>query len=438
MFEDYRKELERTELPILPLVEKPIEQSVSSPRQHRAYPISGNFDEVPIEDLDAFLAARDKAAKQSAPAAFTAAPKVPIADMGGVDLNGLLGLIGSFIGNNDAATAAQPESVQDTIQPLFVDGEAIQFVAKRRLNTAPIGRIGKKTTELIGNQSPRRRFAAVGGLAIGALLAFGLQSHHGSIDQANVKLTAPASLINQGAGIATIDAQFKATVRIPVAGFSKPLLFMERGQAVEPASTLNDTISITLATRLDKKGNALPLAGVKNADTFEVNRSNIEVIANFDNFLGLNIDCINKATTAKRYCVAGSPVKLQASGNFKAATANQLNDLLTTQGKNFDTYYRGVKAQIAVAGLAAAEQGTCGSQIFGLADQVIKSLLQKQSATAKIQFAPNSHYPSISQAYAASFSGLVANKEFSIERGDSSNAIPDSLHVICQVTPTNH
>jgi len=259
--------------------------------------------------------------------------------------------------------------------------------------------------------------------------------HRDQTEPSQARLAAPASLINQGAVIASMNLQSQATVRIPVAGFSKPLLFKEKGQAVEPAATLNDTISITLAPRLDKKGNALPIAVVKKGDTLEVNRSNIDVIANFDNFLGLNIDCIKDATTVNRYCVAGSPVKLQASGNFKAATANQLNDLLTTQGKNFDTYYRGVEAQLAVVGLAKAEQGACGSEIFGLADQVIKSLLQKQSATAKINFTPNSRYPSISQEYAKSFTSLVANKAFSIERGDSQNAIPDSLQFTCKVTP---
>ncbi len=438
MFEAYQHLLPKAQAPSP--MPAPDEQLASPPRQPQtvqAYPSEGDFDEIPLEEFGAYLAARDRrTAEQSVPAAAPRAPEVPHADMAGVDVNGLLGIIGLFLGNNGADPVALPENVQpETAQPLFADDVAFQFAAKRRLNINPFGRLNAKTTELIGNQSTRRKFAAFGGLALVAVLAFNVQSHRDQTEPSQARLAAPASLINQGAVIASMNLQSQATVRIPVAGFSKPLLFKEKGQAVEPAATLNDTISITLAPRLDKKGNALPIAVVKKGDTLEVNRSNIDVIANFDNFLGLNIDCIKDATTVNRYCVAGSPVKLQASGNFKAATANQLNDLLTTQGKNFDTYYRGVEAQLAVVGLAKAEQGACGSEIFGLADQVIKSLLQKQSATAKINFTPNSRYPSISQEYAKSFTSLVANKAFSIERGDSQNAIPDSLQFTCKVTP---
>jgi len=418
----------------------PSERAANPPLQPQTYQvptIEGEWDEIPLKDFGAFIAARDQLASgRPAPSPTPSASEAPKADMADVDLNGLLGMIGLFLGKNGADPATLPETVQtETAQPLFADDVALQFVAKRRLNTKPFRKLNAKTSELIGNQSSRRKFAAIGSLALVAVLAFNVQSHRDQSEPSQVRLAAPASLINQGAVIAKVDLQSQATVRIPVAGFSKPLLFKEKGQAVEPAATLNDTISITLAPRLDKKGNALPIAVVEKDDTFMVNRSNVGVIANLDNFLGLNIDCLKDATSVNRYCVAGSPVKLQASGNFKTDTANQLNDLLTTQGKDFNTYYQGVKAQLADVALAKAEQGACGSEIFGLADQVIKSLLQKQSATAKIQFAPNSHYPSISQEYAKSFTSLVANKAFSIERGDSPNAIPDSLQVACKVNP---
>lgn len=438
MFEAYQDELQpRTQTPAPALA--PIVRSTSPIRQPQprlVHPsIEAGYDEIAIEDFGAYLAAREqRVVEQPAPAAAPRASEAPIANMVGVDLHNFLGLIGTLLSNSDLAPTALLENVQDSAQPVFSDDAALQFVAKRRLRINPFGRMSAKTTELIGNHSSRRKFAAIGSLAL-MVFAVNAQSHRDQTQPSQVRLAAPAILINQGAVIASLDVRSQATVRIPVAGFSKPLLFKEKGKAVEPATTLNDSISITLAPRLDKKGNALPIAVVKKGDTFEVNRSNIEVIANFDNFLGLNIDCIKDATTAKRYCVAGSPVKLQASGNFKAATASQLNDLLTTQGKNFDRYYQGVKAKLAVADLAKVEHGACGNEIFGLADQVIKSLLQKQSATAKIQFAPNSHYPSISQDYAANFTGLVAHNEFSIERGDSPNAIPDSLQVTCKVTP---
>ncbi len=438
MFEAYQEELQPRDQTSVPAL-APIVRSASPIRQPQPRPvhpsIEADYDEIAIEDFGAYLAAREqRATEQPAPAAAPRASEVPKADMADIDLHNFLGLIGTFLNNNGPAPSALPENVQDSVQPVFSDDVALQFVAKRRLNINPFGRMSAKTTELIGNHSSRRTFAAIGSLAL-MVLAVNAQSHRDQTQPSQVRLAAPAILINQGADIAWLDVRSQATVRIPVAGFSKPLLFKEKGKAIEPATTLNDSISITLAPRLDKKGNALPIAVVKNADTFEIDRSNIEVIANFDNFLGLNIDCSKDATTVNRYCVAGSPVKLQPSGNFKAATANQLNDLLTTQGKNFDTYYQGVKAKLAVADLAKAEQGACGSEIFSLADQVIKSLLQKQSATAKIQFAPNSHYPSISQDYAASFAGLVAHNEFSIERGDSPNAIPDSLQFTCKVTP---
>lgn len=438
MFEAYQHLLPKVQAPRpMPAINEQLASPPSQPQTHQAYPSEGDFDEIPLEHFGAYLAARDRlTSEQTAPGLTPRASEAPKADMADVDVNGLLGIIGLFLGNNGADPATLPENVQpETAQPLFADDVALQFVAKRRLNTKPFGKLNAKTSELIGNHSTRRKFAAIGGVALVAVLAFNVQSHRDQTEPSQVRLTAPASLINQGAVIAKVDLQSQATVRIPVAGFSKPLLFKEKGQAVEPATTLNDTISITLAPRLDKKGNALPIAVVKKGDTLEVNRSNIAVIANLDNFLGLNIDCLKDATTVNRYCVAGSPVKLQASGNFKADTANQLNDLLTTQGKDFNTYYQGVKAKLAVVALAKAEQGACGSEIFGLADQVIKSLLQKQSATAKIQFAPNSHYSSISKEYATNFKGLVANNEFSIERGDSPNAIPDSLQVTCKVTP---
>lgn len=438
MFEAYQDELHprvQTPVPVL----APIVRSSSPARQtqpHQVYPsIEADYDEIAIEDFGAYLDAREKrAAEQPAPATAPRDSEAPKADMAAIDLHNFLGLIGTLLNNNGPVPTALSENVQDSAQPLFSDHVALQFVAKRRLNINPFGRMNAKMTELIGNHSTRRKFVAIGSLAVVAALAVNAQPHRDQTQPSQVRLAAPAILINQGAVIASLDVRSQATVRIPVAGFPEPLLFKEKGRPVEPATTLNDTISITLAPRLDKKGNALPIAIVKNADTFEINRSNIEVIANFDNFLGLNIDCIKAATTVKRYCVAGSPVKLQASGKFKVGAANQLNDLLTTQGKHFDTYYQGVKAKLAVADLTKVEQGACGSEIFGLADQVIKSLLQKQSTTAKIQFAPNSHYPSISQDYAASFTSLVAHNEFSIERGDNPNAIPDSLQVICKVT----
>ncbi|MEO8104958.1 MAG: hypothetical protein ABI602_01335 [Candidatus Saccharibacteria bacterium] len=440
MFEAYKDELHPwAQTPVPTLAPSARSASPTRPLQPRqAHPsMETDYEEIPIEEFGAYLAARDqRAAEQPAPIALSRAAEASSAALADVDLNGFLGLIGTFLSTNGPASTAHPEDVPDSIQPYSADDVALQFVAKRRLTINPFRRMNSKTMDLIGHRPSRRKFAAIGGLACLAALAVNVQSHRDPTELSRVQLAAPASLMNQGAVIASMDLQSRATVRIPVAGFSKPLLFKEKGQAVEPAATLNDTISITLAPRLDKKGNALPIAVVRQANTFEVNRSNIEVIANFDNFLGLNIDCIKDATTVPRYCVAGSPVKLQASGNFKAATANKLNDLLTTKGKNFDTYYRGVKAQIAVAGLAKAEQGACGNEIFGLADQVITSLLQKQSASAKIQFAPTSHYPSISQDYAVSFTGLVANNEFSIERGDSPNAIPDSLQVACKVTPS--
>jgi len=421
------------------LVGEPIVELPSARRQQHNYSDNADdFVEIPIGELDGYLASltQPAAATQSSRPPIANAPETPSAGMSDIDFQGILGLLGSLLGNTSAPSVAPPANVQAMVQSLPHDGEALQFVAKRHFNPKPFGRLGHKTTELIGNQPPRRRVVAMGGVAVIAALAFGgSQYDRGPVDQAPAQLTARASLINQGAVIASVKLASETKVRVPVGDFKKPLLFKKKGQAVEPTATLNDTISITLAPRLDKKGNALPIAIVKNGDTFVINRSNIDVIANFDNYLGLNIDCIKQATTVNRYCVEGSPVKLQAGGKLSVKTANQLNDLLTTQGSKFDTFYEGVKAKLAVAGLAKVEQGTCGTEIFGLADQVIKTLLQKQSATAKIRFIPNSHYPSISQDFAANFTSLVKDPAFSIERGDTSYAVPDSLQVTCKVTP---
>lgn len=385
---------------------------------------------IPIEDIDAYLKHMEQSSRQSP------------ASTPNIDLQGILGLVGSLLNSggpaSHASIAAGSENFHDMPnQPSPATTETQPSATTPPVRPRPFGGIGKKTTELIGNQSPRRRVAVVGGVVVAAV-AFGLQSHNDTIDQGPIQLTAPASLINQGAVIGSIDMQSRATVRIPVTGFSKPLLFMEMNKPVEPATTLNDTISLTLAPTIDKKGNSLPIATVTNGDTFEVDRTTIDVKATFDNYLGLNIDCAKQATTVtKRFCVAGSPVELKASGNLKATTAKQLNELLTAKGSNFDTYYQGVKAKLAVASLAKLEQGSCGTDISGLADEAIRNLLLKQSTTAQIHFTQNSRYPSISKNYAANFTGLVANKAFSIEQGDSKNAIPNSLQVTCKVNPTN-
>lgn len=441
MFEAYRDELTtpRAQRPV-PIQEPIVELSSLPMREQTTRSYSDNkadYMEIPIEEFGAYLKERDQSvAAQLSQRATSSVQEMPSATaMPSVDLQGILGLVGSLLSTGGSTghpiAAAGSENFQATILPAVVETQ--QLVMTAPVKPRGLGGMSKKTAELIGNQPPRRRIATVGSVAVIAALAFGSQYNRDSTDQTHVLLTAPASLINQGAVIASIDMQSRATVRIPVTGFPKPLLFMEKNKPVEPAATLNDTISITLAPQMDKKGNSLPIATIIHGDTFEVDRSTIDVKATFDNYLGLNIDCVKQATAKYRYCVAGSPVKLHAKGKLSVKTANQLNQLLTTQGSNFDTYYQGVKAKLAVASLAKVEQDACGTEIFGLADEVIKSLLQKQSATAKVQFTPNSHYPSTSQDYAANFTSLVNNKAFSIEQGDSKNAIANSLQVTCKV-----
>ena len=421
MFEAYRDELQ-------PRFKTPACQ----PQTRQVDPgIEADYDEIPLEE---FVARDLRSNAQPAPAPTSEAAEAPDAEMAGVDLNGFLGLLGTLLSNNGTAPIALPENSQEPDQPLFAEDLVMQFVARRRLNIPrPFGRLGAKTSELIGNQPPRRKVAAMGGVVLAAVAAFGMQSHQAPIEQKITLLTAPASLINQGAVFGSIDLKSQATVRIPVADFKMPLRFMKDNKAVEPATTLNDTISLTLAPTTDKKGNSLPIATIKNGDTFEVDRSKISVNASFDNYLGLNVDC-SKPSANNRFCVDGSPVKLQAGGNLKAATAKQLNDMLTARGPGFDNYYQGVKAKLAVADLTNIEQGACGTDIYRLADAVISSILHQQSVGAKIHFIQNSHYPSISQVFADNFTGLVTAKAFSIEQGDSKNAIPNSLQVTCQVT----
>jgi hypothetical protein len=450
MFEAFRDELTIPKTQRPPVAPEPI---VPPPSHTRREPVPSpysddpkDYQEIPLDEFDAYLqqAARAQpAASPAAPSSPAGAPETPAALSAGtpnLDVASLLALFGSLLAGDGLGSQMgaerPPEGTNSRCDFLSTSESSPSFTPELLVKTKPLSRLAKKTTELIGNQSPRRKMTAVGSVAvIAALAAFGLPSRSGPTKQESVQLAAPAGLINQGAVIGLVDQQSQATVHIPVPGFEKPLLFIKNNKPVEPAATLNDTISLTLAPKMDKNGNVLPIATVQNGATFEVDRTNIDVKATFDNYLGLNIDCIKQATAKYRYCVAGSPVKLQASGNLKATTANQLNNLLTAQGSNFDTFYQGVKAKLAVASLAKLEQGSCGTQIFSLADAVVQALLQKQSNKAQISFKPGSHYPSISTDYATNFTNLVGNPAFSIEQGDSKNAIANSLQVTCKVTP---
>ena len=102
MFKAYQHLLPKLQAP--KTMSAPSEGLVNPPCQ--APTIEGEWDEIPLEQFGAFLAARDQLASgQPAPAPTPRASEAPKADMADVDLNGLLGMIGLFLGNNGADPA---------------------------------------------------------------------------------------------------------------------------------------------------------------------------------------------------------------------------------------------------------------------------------------------------------------------------------------------
>lgn len=382
-----------------------------------------DYEEVAIKDLDAFLVRRNNQA--DAPEGVSVNERLMPKLSDEVQLRSIVKFVNLLQNQTDSS---QAPTDKPQVDPVDVDMNQTTVVGTSETCQSPSK--SRRLVEIMTSQSRRRKFAAVGLLAVGAI-SIGAQ-HSGLLAQrTTTRLTAPFSLVPQGESIALIKLDSHATVYIPVAGFDKPLKFMENQKPVEPAASLKAEVSLTLATRIDKNGNPLPLAVVKGGDTFVVDRSSSDIKATVKDYRALNVDCTKPTTKLDSYCVAGSPIELKAGGKLTPATAKQLNDLLMAKGSNFGTYYEGVKAQLIVQTLAKLEQGATGAQIDKLADQEIIKILHNHASGAKISFKAGSKYSSISQNYATNFESLVRDKLFSIERGNGDT--PDSLISVFQV-----
>ena len=333
----------------------------------------------------------------------------------------------------------------------FANTEVLQRVETYAPTESSVESIADTVTQpagLGGNWlgDTNKKAALIAGIASLALVASLYGSHTGSqssettptrTEQTKAQLiTVPvaASVLNKKQKIGTVDLQAGATVNIPILGFTVPLMFRQGNNTSEPVAMIKDTVNLTLTPSVGKDNRALPIATLdKINNTYIVNRNNVNVMATMQNYNGLNIDCIKQAQ-AERFCVAGMPAALRPQGKVTPAIANKINNLLMPKGKDFSTYYEGVKAKLVMASLEQVGRTDCGNKITNLADQVITNILHKQRANAAVAFV-NGTYPLESPAYNNKFAALLANKTFSIERGDAVNKIPDSLQLSCQVQP---
>ena len=235
--------------------------------------------------------------------------------------------------------------------------------------------------------------------------------------------------------VGSMDISATASVRIPVAGFSQPLMFNGAAGKVEPTARLAGTASLTLVPRLGPNKKPLPIMAAGEDDSVTVNRNNLNVVATLANYKQLASAC-TPDITRDLFCVGAFPKKMEASGIVTQDIADKLNSLLLPTGKYFPTYHAGVKAKMARAITGEVTTNTCGQEIEILADSVIKNLIKKQFGKDKVKFSGD-RYPVVSPNYDDKFQELNKIAGFTIERGDAANNIPNSLQVQCTVTPKN-